>query len=400
MATIQIKRGLQENVANLVLLEGELAVALDTGNVYVGTTAGKAHINPTGGTADTAAKLSSSRNFSITGDATAPAVEFDGTANVTLNLTIPENGVTAGTYSKVTVNSKGFVTSGANLAESDIPTLDKSKISGLGTAATKNVGTSSGNVVEVGSDGKISSDLIPSVAITDIFTVDSEAAMLQCNAQKGDIAIRSDVNKSYILSQTPATTLENWTELKSPTGGVLSVNGKTGAVTLTPADIGATDTKVTTNEQGTNKVYLSGTTSGSGTATGEQYYNADVYVESDGTLVAPTFRGDLDGNANTATTANTAATCTGNAATATKLSAQRTIGISGGVTGTATGFDGSGNITIPVTAISPSYLSGAVPITKGGTGATTAANAVSNLGFTKTAAEISGLVDLIDCGTF
>ena len=44
--TIQIKRGLQANVENLTLQEGELAVALDTGNVYIGTTAGKKHLNP------------------------------------------------------------------------------------------------------------------------------------------------------------------------------------------------------------------------------------------------------------------------------------------------------------------------------------------------------------------
>ena len=43
--------------------------------------------------------------------------------------------------------------------------------------------------------------------------------------------------------------------------------------------------------------------------------------------------------------------CTGNAATATKLAAARTIALSGAATGTATGFDGSGNITIPVTAL-------------------------------------------------
>ena len=48
--------------------------------------------------------------------------------------------------------------------------------------------------------------------------------------------------------------------------------------------------------------------------------------------------------------------CTGNAATATKLAAKRTIALSGGVTGTATAFDGSGNITIPVTALSPSAI--------------------------------------------
>ena len=48
--------------------------------------------------------------------------------------------------------------------------------------------------------------------------------------------------------------------------------------------------------------------------------------------------------------------CTGNAATATKLAAKRTIALSGAVTGTATGFDGSGNITIPVTALSTSAI--------------------------------------------
>lgn len=51
MAVIQIKRGLQEAVTNLVLAQGELAVALDTGNVYIGATSGNVHINPKGGTA-------------------------------------------------------------------------------------------------------------------------------------------------------------------------------------------------------------------------------------------------------------------------------------------------------------------------------------------------------------
>lgn len=51
MAVIQIKRGLQEAVTNLVLAKGELAVALDTGNVYIGATSGNVHINPKGGTA-------------------------------------------------------------------------------------------------------------------------------------------------------------------------------------------------------------------------------------------------------------------------------------------------------------------------------------------------------------
>ena len=66
--------------------------------------------------------------------------------------------------------------------------------------------------------------------------------------------------------------------------------------------------------------------------------------------------GSLTGNAATATTATTANACTGNAATATKLAAKRTIALSGAATGTATGFDGTANITIPVTALAASAI--------------------------------------------
>ena len=108
MATIQIKRGLQTAVSKLVLAQGELAVALDTGNVYVGTTTGNVHLNPTGGTADQAAKLSTPRQFSASGDASAPAVQFDGTQNVELVLTLANiAALMPGTYTKVTVDAKG-----------------------------------------------------------------------------------------------------------------------------------------------------------------------------------------------------------------------------------------------------------------------------------------------------
>lgn len=57
----------------------------------------------------------------------------------------------------------------------------------------------------------------------------------------------------------------------------------------------------------------------------------------------------------------------------------RTITISGGATAASVAFDGSGNITINVTALNPAQLSEAVPVTKGGTGATTKAAARTNL---------------------
>ena len=109
----------------------------------------------------------------------------------------------------------------------------------LGTAAEKNIGTSSGNVPILDSNGKLADSVIPAVAITDTCVIDTEEEMLALSAQKGDIAIRSDLNKSYVLQTTPASTLANWKELLTPTDTVLSVNGQTGAVELTASDVKA-----------------------------------------------------------------------------------------------------------------------------------------------------------------
>lgn len=74
----------------------------------------------------------------------------------------------------------------------------------------------------------------------------------------------------------------------------------------------------------------------------------------------------------------------GDAVTAEKLKTARTIAISGGVVGTATSFDGTGNISIPITSINidATTVTGALDIDHGGTNATTAAGARTNLGST------------------
>lgn len=170
MATIQIKRGQQSALESITLKPGELAVALDTGNVYIGTDAGNSQIN--GGTASSAAKLATARQFSITGDGTAEPIDFDGTGNVALNLVLATlSGLTAGTYTKVTVNEKGQVTGGEQITVTDLPdAIPTSKISGLGTAAEKDTGSSSGNVVEVQADGTILASLIPDLGGTYVKT--------------------------------------------------------------------------------------------------------------------------------------------------------------------------------------------------------------------------------------
>lgn len=102
---------------------------------------------------------------------------------------------------------------------------------GLGSAATKNTGTGSGNIPVLDSNGKLADSVIPAVAITDTFIANSQAAMLALDAQVGDVCVRSDLNKSFILQVAGASTLSHWVELLTPTDAVTSVNGRTGAVT-------------------------------------------------------------------------------------------------------------------------------------------------------------------------
>jgi len=73
---------------------------------------------------------------------------------------------------------------------------------------------------------------LPALAITETSVVVSQAAMLALTAQIGDVAVRTDVNKSFILTASPASTLGNWQELLTPTDAVLSVDGNTGAISL------------------------------------------------------------------------------------------------------------------------------------------------------------------------
>jgi hypothetical protein len=95
--------------------------------------------------------------------------------------------------------------------------------------------------------GYITASQIPPIAITNTFVVNSQSAMLAQTAQTGDIVVRTDINKSFILRAEPASTLSNWQELLTPTDSVLSVNGKTGAVTLVNTDISGFGTASTRN---------------------------------------------------------------------------------------------------------------------------------------------------------
>lgn len=93
-------------------------------------------------------------------------------------------------------------------------------------------------VATLDASGKVISSQMPAIAITDTFVVASQAAMLALVAETGDVAIRTDLSKSFILKGSDPSILANWQELLTPVSAVTSVNGYTGTVVLGKADIG------------------------------------------------------------------------------------------------------------------------------------------------------------------
>ena len=108
----------------------------------------------------------------------------------------------------------------------------------LGTVASKNTGTSSGQIPILGAGGKLDDLVIPKIAISETSVVNTQAAMLALVAEIGDVCVRTDLSKTFILKQEPANVLANWQELLNPDSPVQSVAGKTGVVTLTKSDVG------------------------------------------------------------------------------------------------------------------------------------------------------------------
>ncbi|MEK8207012.1 hypothetical protein NST41_15565 [Paenibacillus sp. FSL L8-0696] len=295
MPVIKIKRGLAANVPALTLEAGELALATDTGKVYVGTGSGdKVMVNPDQAAAETAVKLKTARTIALVGDATG-STPFDGSANATITVVLP-NLATAGTYTKLTINAKGQVISATQITAADIPMLTLSKISDAGTAASKNTGTAAGNVPLIGANGKLDDSILPALAISDTFVVASQAAMLALTAEVGDIAVRTDLNKTFILRLSGASTLANWQEILAPTAAVSSVAGKTGVVTLAASDVGlgnvTNESKATmfTNPSFTNPVVTTQATSDNSTkAASTAFVKAQGYLSAADTIDGGTF---------------------------------------------------------------------------------------------------------------
>jgi hypothetical protein len=235
---------------------------------------------------------------------TVIATNANASGTVTANLfSGPLNGnVTGDITGNVTGNLTGNVTGTSSL---DLPlsggtmsgaiAMGTSKITGLGTpttstdAATKAYAdlmvpltekSAANGVASLDASGKVPAAELPDISITSTQVVANQVDMLALTAEVGDVAVRTDVNKTFILTASPSSTLANWQELLTPTDSVLSVDGLTGAVDLSGVYLGlAGGTMTGAIAMGTNKI------TGLGTPTSAQDATTKTYV--DNLLVAP-----------------------------------------------------------------------------------------------------------------
>jgi len=178
-------------------------------------------------TTDLAAKLAASEKGAASGVAT-----LDGSSKLTSSQlpAIAESdvtGLTSDLASKIASSEKGAASGVATLdgssklTSSQLPAIAESAVTNLTTdlaakIASSEKGANSG-VATLDSSGKLTGSQVPAIAITDTFVVASQSAMLALTAQTGDVAVRTDLSKCYILKGTDPTTLSEWQELLTPT---------------------------------------------------------------------------------------------------------------------------------------------------------------------------------------
>ncbi|AFH22100.1 putative SGNH hydrolase [environmental Halophage eHP-16] len=125
---------------------------------------------------------------------------------------------------------------------------DKADKSQLTTKADKSQLTTKADLT--GTNGVLRSTQVPDLSITSIDTVANQSERLALDAEEGDVAIQTDVNKTFLLTTNDPTVDSNWSEVQ------LDVTGAISGQTITPSQTGTSTnrTDVVANSVDANTV--------------------------------------------------------------------------------------------------------------------------------------------------
>ncbi len=218
------------------------------------------------GNADTATKLATGRSIALSGDATGSAT-FDGSAGVTISATLAASGVTAGTYGNaasipaITVDAKGRVTS----VTTNTVSVTSASITDFAEAA---MDAAAGSITSGVHSGITASydDAANRIGFS----------LTSTGVSAGTYGTSTSVGTVTIDAQGRVTSATN-TAIAYP---VTSVAGKTGAVTLSTADV---------SEDVTNKYFTTARARSSISVSGSLSYDSITGVISYTTPVTSVF---------------------------------------------------------------------------------------------------------------
>ena len=223
-------------------------------NVEFGTATGQLI-----GNAATATRLETTRNITIAGDADG-VNSFNGSANITISVTLKTlPGLTAGAYTKVTINTKGQVVSATQLSASDVNTAlgyvpygpaDATSAATASKLALRNAsGDIAFNVVGAAQfNGPLTgnADTATKLAVARLingraFDGTADIAITTNDvAEGGGVQYFTQSRARNVLSGTGGIDYNPTTGVIALSSGgspVTSVAGRTGAVTLTAVDV-------------------------------------------------------------------------------------------------------------------------------------------------------------------
>jgi hypothetical protein len=328
------------------------------------------------GNAGTATTLATGRTIAITGDLSYTSGSFNGSANVTGTGTLANSGVTAGTYTKITVDAKGRATVGATASLSDLsaPTgalsIGSQLLTNVATPVSDTDGANKGYVDSVaqGLDTKASCVVATTANITlsGTQTIDGIAVIAGDRVLVKNQTATAD-NGIYVVSASAwarSSDMNLWEEF--PSAYTFIEQGSTQADTGWVCTVNA------------------GGTLGTTPVTFTQFSGAGTYVAGNGlTLTGNSFAVTPDGTSlsvssggvriNSTYTGQTSITTLGTIGTGTWQGTQIADAYLAGISGSKVSGDITGNA---------GNVTGTVAIANGGTGATTNTNARTNLGAT------------------
>lgn len=316
-------------VSGTAVVQGDLATATvgtagyatTAGTSVYATNSGTATYSTTSGTA--AYATASGTAVYATTSGTAAYSTLSGTAAYATAAGTADTSGTA-SYSITSGTAVYATTSGTAAYSTTSGTASYATLAGqvTGTAILVSEKGSANGVATLDGSGLVPTAQIPPLAITDTFVVASEAAMLALTAEVGDVAIRTDVSKTFILQTSPASTLGNWKELLTPadgvtsiiasaplTGGTITSSGTIGldqtALAITAAQVSGT--AVVFSDLATATVGTAGYATTAGTASYATTSGTAVYATTSGTASYATNAGASD-TAGTATYSLTSGT--------------------------------------------------------------------------------------------